>query len=108
VVEKCLNLTFASRGDIAEPTVETLKILLDASITEAEQLYRALYACVEVSLTSGSVEALGTLFDEEEGGGDVDGRLKNLIGQVCWVQMPGIDLCVMLYSFSNICWPYHL
>ena len=82
VVEKCLNLTFASRGDVADLTIETLMILLDASITEAEALYKALYACIEVSLTSGSVAALGALFEDEEGGSDIDGRLKNLIGQV--------------------------
>lgn len=82
VVEKCLNLTFACRGDTAEPTVETLQTMLDTSMTEAEALYKALYACIEVSLTTGSVAALGTLFEEEEGGGEVDARLKNLVGQV--------------------------
>ena len=83
-VEKVLNLTFASRGDIPQPTIDHFKELLDVADPEAEALYRATYACVDVSITTGSVEALGQLFEQQQEGSAeaVDGRLKNLIGQV--------------------------
>ena len=140
LVQKCLNLTFASRGDLpqvrvtqllkwiyllndfishlhvfvltVQPTVETLQALLDITCIEAlqvlsfsllapgctfltinylvilllscwfEQLYRAIYACIDVSLFHGSIEALGELFETDPTAGEVDARLKNLIGQV--------------------------
>jgi len=84
VVEKVLNLTFASRGDLPQPTIDHFQDLLELSAPEADALYRATYECIDVSLTTGSVEALGQLFEQPApaSGEAVDGRLKNLVGQV--------------------------
>jgi hypothetical protein len=87
LVEKCLNIVFASRSDSARPTIEALHSLLEITDIEANQLYGALYECIDACLTTGSIDALAVLFSEDDAQ-DIDKRLKNLIGQTIRDKLP--------------------
>ena len=89
-VEKCLSLVFVSRfettaaADCAEAFGGILSI---EDRAECEALRAALLECVQVSLASGSVDALAELFLEK--GGDVDGKLRSLVGKIVEARLAG-------------------
>ena len=80
IVEKCLMLTFTSRYEPETNCIEAIRSLLDLPLEEASSLHNALWRCIQVTITSGSIEDLAELFNEE--GQSINSKLKQLIGQV--------------------------
>jgi hypothetical protein len=79
-VEKCLNLSFITRSEDTTSTIKAINTLLEIeSLDEASQLHEALLSCIQIALSTGSVDALAELFTTE--GADVDPKLKQLVGK---------------------------
>lgn len=79
-VEKCLNLSFITRSQDTTTTVKSIQTVLKIeTLDDASQLHKALLMCIQVALSTGSVEALAELFDAE--GADIDPKLKQLVGK---------------------------
>ena len=87
-VEKCCSLVFVSRFETSPDCAEALGGILDIECqAECESLKVALLECIQVSLASGSVEALAELFQEK--GGEVDSKLRSLVGKIVEARLPG-------------------
>eukprot|EP01038_Epipyxis_sp_PR26KG_P005949 gene5949-8200_t len=111
-VEKCLNLTFASRNEPSENCVVALNSLLDiGSMEQAKSLHDSLLTCIQVALASNSLEDLAELF--KTNGADVNPKLKSLIGQTIsanlevWKESASIGR-ISLPKLIDFDWAIHL
>ena len=87
-VEKSLSLVFTTRFETSSDCTEALSgILSIEDLDECAALRAALLECIQVSLASGSVEALAELFQEK--GGEVDSKLRSLVGKIIEARLPG-------------------
>jgi hypothetical protein len=112
LVEKCLNIVFASRTDSARPTIDALHSILEITEVEAGQLYAALYECIDACVVTGSIDALAVLFSEDDAQ-DVDKRLKNLIGQTIRDRLPiwkeaSFTNRLALPKYVDVDWAVHI
>eukprot|EP00598_Pedospumella_elongata_P009744 CAMPEP_0184998538 /NCGR_PEP_ID=MMETSP1098-20130426/62647_1 /TAXON_ID=89044 /ORGANISM="Spumella elongata, Strain CCAP 955/1" /LENGTH=195 /DNA_ID=CAMNT_0027525371 /DNA_START=36 /DNA_END=623 /DNA_ORIENTATION=- len=83
IVEKLVNLAFISRNSSPDRCIESYVAILELdNKEEASQLLEALLECIQVSLATGSVEALAELFNTPEKGAVVNPKLKPLVGQI--------------------------
>lgn len=82
VIEKIVNLVFATRHDSKDECVGVINTLLelDASTLDGSLLYDCLLECIATSLAEGQIEALAELF--ETSGSDINPKLKSLLGNI--------------------------
>jgi hypothetical protein len=82
-VEKCLNIVFASRNEPPQFAIELIMETMSLGQKEAQEAFDALQACIAAVVEEGTIADLKALFDAAEAEGvSVNGKLKQLIGQI--------------------------